>query len=414
MPKMTRAQFLSLSALAAPAWAIARPWQTLAQTADDVRARVAEIIKAYDSQGIHRTATDTDNQSGRWLLDQATRAGGQARLEPFPLERVDIRAAVLRGDGRAIDGLPFFDGTFTDGIGLTGRLGIPAALTEFALVRLDQAAISSEGQSIAALRRSPSHKAIVAVTEGGTPGLSPSNAVAFAKPYGVPVLQVGSEHQAWLGAQAESGAVLSLLILAERTPATAQNVVVTVPGQREDLPPLVVMTPRSGWWHCASERGGGIACWLEIIRALSAARPVRPALFVASSGHELGHHGLDAFVKARESLVKNARAWIHLGANIGAANGTPRLQSADDAIEREALASLESAGAPVPQRAARGSVPGGEARNIHLGGGRYISMLGSGPRFHNEKDRWPDAVNVDAVAHFAQAFANLALELTRT
>ena len=48
------------------------------------------------------------------------------------------------------------------------------------------------------------------------------------------------------------------------------------------------MTPRSGWYSCASERGGGIACWLELMRTLNGRAP-RDVLFVASSGHELGH-----------------------------------------------------------------------------------------------------------------------------
>jgi hypothetical protein len=78
-----------------------------------------------------------------------------------------------------------------------------------------------------------------------------------------------------------------------------------------------VMTPRSGWWWCTSERGGGLACWLEIMRATRAANPVRDVLFVASSGHELGHVGLDAVIERRPGLLPAARAWIHLGAMYG-------------------------------------------------------------------------------------------------
>ncbi len=409
---LSRAHFLRLTLGAVPAWLLARPLTAATQAADEAqRARVSDVIRAYDLQGIHRTATAVDNQSARWLLDQATGAGGEARLESFTLGRVDITAAILRAGGRTIEGLPLFDSTFTEAAGLTGRLGPPSALAEFALVRLDQAGISSEGQSIAELRRSGSYRAIVAVTDGGTAGLSPSNAVAFARPYGVPVLQVGSDQQAFLGTLAESGAPVTLLVVADRTPSTAQNVVVTIAGQQRDLPPLIVMTPRSGWWHCASERGGGLACWLETVRAVAASRPMRPVIFVASSGHELGHYGLDAFLRTRSGLVKQASAWMHFGANIGAAGGAARLQSSDDAIEQIAMTSLESAGATIRQRVPRGTVPGGEARNIHVGGGRYVSMLGSGPRFHSEKDRWPDAVDVDAVARFSQAMAGVAVRL---
>src|SRR5262249_55595717 len=159
--------------------------------------------------------------------------------------------------------------------------------------------------------------------------------------------------------------------------------------------PLVVMTPRSGWWQCASERGGGLACWMESIRAVGAAKPLRPVIFVASSGHELGHYGLDAFLKARPRLIKNATAWIHLGANTAAAGGQMRLQASDDEIEEKMLKALGDATATVRQRAPRGSVPAGEARNIHVGGGRYVSLLGSGKFFHMQQDRWPVAVDAD-------------------
>jgi hypothetical protein len=57
-------------------------------------------------------------------------------------------------------------------------------------------------------------------------------------------------------------------------------------------------------------------------------------------------------------------------------------------------------------------VPGGEARNIHVGGGRYVSLLGGSPFFHNLADRWPEAVNVTAVAQFAAAVSDVATTLT--
>jgi hypothetical protein len=171
------------------------------------------------------------------------------------------------------------------------------------------------------------------------------------------------------------------------------------------------MTPRSGWWHCASERGGGLACWTEAIRAVVSARTQRTVIAIASSGHELGHLGLDRLLDGRRSLVKEASAWIHLGANIGAARGTPRLQASDDEIEGLAAAALSNAGAEVRQRVPRGTRPGGEARNIHDGGGRYLSLLGSGPFFHNMADRWPAAVDLPAVTRFCQAFAELATTL---
>lgn len=411
MATLTRSEFLRLGVSASAGWWLARV-DASAQH-DDRVSRAASIISEYDAQGIHRTATEVDLRSARWLADQAARAGADARLDTFPLNRIDVRAAFIEAEGRRADGLPFFDGGFTDAQGISGRIGPPESGFPVALVVLDSAGISSEGRSLDAIRRSAKHAGIVAVTEGARPGLSPSNAGGFAAPFGLPVLQIGTDDHLWLRDLTARGLPVRFVADASRASVEAANVVATVPGRQPDLAPLVVMTPRSGWFHCASERGGGLACWLEAIRAVSAAKSPRTLVAVASSGHELGHYGLGRFLAARPGLVKSAAAWIHFGANIGAAGGTPRLQTSDDAIEALAGEALANAGVLVRQRVPRGTRPGGEARNIHDGGGRYVSILGSGPFFHNIADRWPASVDVAAVARFGDAFAALAVRLAQ-
>jgi hypothetical protein len=408
----SRGEFLRLSGWAS-AGVVLRRLEVLAQN-DSGAARAAAVIQQYDSQGFHRTATDVDRRSGQWLADQARRAGGEATLEAFDIRRVDVRGAFVEAESRRAEGLPFFDGGFTDAAGITARIGPPEARLPFALVVINAAGISSEGRSIQALRTSTVHRGIVAVTEGGHEGLSPSNAVDFHNPYGLPVLQISTEDHLWLRDLTARGLPIRFVCDAARTPAQASNVVATVRGRQADLPPVVVMTPRSGWFHCASERGGGIACWLDAIRAVAAARPARSLIAIASSGHELGHFGLDAFLAKQAHLIKGAAAWIHLGANIGASGGAARLQASDDAIMAMADEALAKSGATIAARVPRGTRPGGEARNIHDGGGRYISLLGSGPFFHNVEDRWPAAVDLTAVSRFSDAVASLAVRLANS
>jgi hypothetical protein len=367
----------------------------------------------YQLQGSHRTATDIDSDSGQWLAGVASRIGAEVTPRRFTLDRVLLKACFVESGGTRREALPFFDGGLTTADGILGRLGLPDSGAPIALVTLDQPAISSEGQSIAALRRSPGLRAIVAVTEGGMPGLCPSNARSFVKPYGVPVLQVSSSTKDWLTGLMESGSELHVVADGARVNAAADNVLATIHGRRQELAPVVVMTPRSGWWQCASERGGGLACWLESLRAVAQARPDRTVRFIASSGHELGHLGLESFLHEEPALIKSAAGWLHLGANIGAAEGRMRLQSSSDEIEALAVAAMQKAGARVDGRVPRGTVPAGEARNIHVGGGRYVSLLGSGPYFHNPLDLWPYAVDVDAVTKYAAAVAELTLALAK-
>jgi hypothetical protein len=375
-----------------------------------VQQRIGAVIRAYEEQGFHRTGTAVDELSAQWLAGEIRQIGLAPMLEAFTLSRVDVVAASLVVNGRRIEGLPLFDGGFTGAAGVAGRLG---ALNGDAPIGLCECAPNAqEAGALGEARRSNRHQAIVVVARGARPGFCPSNADSFLHPFGPPVLQVASENAAYLTDCARQGAEAVLTAQAGRTPATASNVVTAIAGSDKSLAPLVVMTPRSGWWNCASERGGGLACWLEIMRALHAARPARDVLFVASSGHELGHIGLDDFIARRPGLVAAARAWIHLGANIGAAQGPGNhLQASDDAMEQPVADAMTQAGLAIDHRLPRGAVPRGEAFNVHQGGGRFISIIGSNDLFHNASDRGADVVDLNVIERFAGAFAAAATAL---
>jgi hypothetical protein len=328
-------------------------------------------------------------------------------LEEFSLSRVDPLHASLKVNGRKIDGLPLFDGGFTDAAGVVGKLGNLNSDAAIGLTAIPPNA--AQTGALGDARREDKHQAIVVITRGRRPGFCPSNADSFLRPFGPPVLQIASDEAPFLADCARQGAKAVLTAHAERVQAKAFNVTTVVPGTDEGLAPLVVMTPRSGWWWCASERGGGVACWLEIMRTIRAARAARDVLFVASSGHELGHLGLDAFIDRRAGLVPAAKAWIHLGANIGAAYGPGNnLQASDDEMESAMTEAMTKAALAIDGRLPRDAAPRGEAENIHRGGGRYISIIGNNDLFHNTSDRGADAVDVKIIERFAKAFGMVA------
>ena len=404
MSRLTRKEFLRLALAATPMAALPRLAFGQAGGTDAVRReRIADVFRMYHLLGSHRTATAPDNETAEWLAGEVSKRGAECTPRQFALDRVELRAAFLEGGTARREGLPFYDGAF----------GLPGSGAPIVLVTLNQAAIGSEGRSIAALRRDPALRGIVAITEGGMPGLCPSNAVDFLKPYGAPVLQMSSTAKEWLGGLATSGSDVRLVAHAERRKAQATNILATVRGRRPELPPVVLKTRGSGWYQSVAERGGGLACWLETLQAVAEAKPERTVRFVASSGHELGHLGLEMFLHDEPALITSAAAWLHLGANIGASDGQTRLQASADDIEAVALDAMRIAGARIDTRVPRGTVPGGEARNIHVGGGRYISLLGSGPYFHNPFDLWPQAVDLGAVVKYAAATVELTLRLAR-
>ena len=117
--------------------------------------------------------------------------------------------------------------------------------------------------------------------------------------------------------------------------------------------------------------------------------------------------------ETRHELIQQAVAWIHLGANFGAAvGGAPRFQSSDEEYRQLGLTAMSRYGRQPARETVPGDRPAGEARNIFDGGGRYFSLLGGNGLFHHPDDRWPDAVDVGAVAAFARAFTDIAVELS--
>jgi hypothetical protein len=401
MAPITRREWLALAASSAAA---------AQSSTSEVQRRISRVIRDYEQQGIHRTGTEVDRNSGEWLMAEVRACGLEPARETFALSRIDPITAAVSIPGNRIEGLPLFDGGFTSADGVRGRLG---ALGSDADIGLTESAPNTSGAgAIGEARRQNRHRAIVLVTRGGRPGLCPNNAESFLNPYGPPVLQASSEEKSRLDDLAKAGTVVLVTTHVKRTPAEAFNVAAKISGANPSLAPLVIMTPRSGWWTCASERGGGIACWLELMRALLDTKPARDILFVASSGHELGQRGIEVFAERRPDLVARARAWIHFGANVGAASDPGNtIQASDDEMDTLLAASMTAAKLNIDRRVPRGTVPGGEAGVVHRGGGRYVSIIGRSALFHNPADRGAEAVDVEVIARFATAFTELARTL---
>ena len=352
----------------------------------------ATWLKAWDSHGPHRTGTPGDRAGADWLAREATTLGAQVSIETFMLGRIDPVDAWIECDGGRIEGVPVFDSPSTPPEGVSGPL---------ALLPLSPWAVYTPDYQAA--RRGTAHAGLVIVCQGSRPGLGLLNAERFRDPYGCPAIQV---------AAMPDTPPRRLVSFYRRTKAEARNVVVTLPGHDGDKPPLVVMTPRSSWWNSTSERGGGLVCWLETLRALLRIRPARDVVLTANSGHELGHLGLDAFQARRPGWERpDGALWVHYGANIGAMGGALSVQSADAPLREAMRRALTAGGQPPDTMAPPEQVPNGETRDIHRAGGRYVTLVGSNPLFHLPGDRWPHAVDVPAIERIAAAAASLACEL---
>jgi hypothetical protein len=379
--------------------------------------RLAEVIEDYDAQGNHRTGTPADDASARWLANRIEGAGAEPSLESFTVSRIDPLSCYVRIGDRRIDGVPLFDATFTSAEGERGTLGPIGSDAEIGLAETEPSRLTEPGSEVRRAGilevRHAKHKAVILLTQGTRPGLFLLNASAFKAPFGPPTLQVSSAEAGWLKVQAQQRAEATLVAHVVRTEAQAFNVTAHIAGSDPHLAPLVITTPRSGWWQCASERGGGIGCWLEVIRALASGSPARDCFFVAMSGHEISGLGADAYLDRRKELPTRALAFIQFGANIGAPRQPNLVQASSDTLEHWAVAAMEREGLTVNRKASRSATPFGEAAVFKRTGGQYVALVCDNDAFHNPADRWPDAVDVAVLARYASAFAKGALELAR-
>jgi len=387
-----------------------RPMAKDATAFFDAAARRAECwLAEWDAQGVHRTATAGDAAGADWLAGEAAALGAAVSIEEFALDRLDPVAAFLEIGNERIEAVPAFDAPSSDRAGVTGRLGLVGGDADLAVAELSPRAVYSG--EFERLRRLGDNRGFVIVCSGESPGMGLLNAEQFREPYGVPTIHVTSEAGAAVRQAAALGVPARLVAHSRRARARGSNVVIALDGASGAEPPLVVMTPRSSWWQSTAERGGGIVCWLESLRAVLAVRRARPVIFTANSGHELGNQGLDDFVARRPGWEERA-SWVHYGANIGAAGGALSLVSPNDDLRQ--LATLELARAGQSHLMAPTTlVPSGETRDIHKKAGRYLTLVGTNRLFHLPQDRWPEAVDLGAVTRIAAAAARIVLELAR-
>jgi hypothetical protein len=373
-------------------------------------SRAAGWLRAWDSQGTHRTATPGDAQGAEWLLESARSLHVPVAAETFAIARLDPVTAFLEIGDLRYPAVPVFDAPATGRAGLDGPLGQIGSAATIGVVELSPWTVYTEAYYI--LRHTPRHRALAIVCNGKHRGMGLLNAERFRVPYGVPAIHLDSETRDPVFAAAAKGASVRLVAHSVRTPAEACNIVVTIPGRDRQRAPIVVMTPRSSWWHSTSERGGGLVCWLETLRTLIANPPTCDVVLTANSGHELGHLGLDDFCARRPGWDQPGGAiWIHYGANLGAVGGTLSVMTGSHDLRDAMAAALRESGQPPDTLVPETQVPNGETRDIHRAGGRYLTLVGSNPLFHLPQDRWPHAVDGPAVARIAAGAAAMVAAL---
>jgi hypothetical protein len=364
-------------------------------------------LMAFDNITDHRTASSGDLATSHWLSAACTDAGSQANLLEYPFARRTVtRASITLPDGREIEGLPLFDSPDTPAGGTTGSavaLGTSGTIGVCRFAPQDGHPLTRRLHSA---RSNSQHQVIVAISAAADvmPGLAVLNAEHYGAPFGPPVLQIASHAGADIDDAVGSNKPLTVRIESRWESVNATNVDLTIHGRDKSAAPIVIMTPKSGWWTCTSERGGGIAVWLACMRRFSDAPPRRTVHFTANSGHELGHLGMRRYLNSHQHLLSEAQFWVHLGANFASLDSRLLIQ-ADHANRLALLAgALARHGMSDHDVLPDGARPLGEARDIHDGRGRYLSLLGSNRWFHHPDDRLQSSVDPGRIAAIVDAF----------
>jgi hypothetical protein len=376
-------------------------------------------VKAYAALGEHRTGTAGDRAAAAWIERALKAAGYQVERQGFDYPVFDLEAAEVELVDRRIAGFPLWTpraGAATAPLSTEPRKGAVAVLgfpfgTGHAL-------------EVSGVWRKPVQAAIdagavgvVAITENPLGELVAFNCAPNMAPWPIPVVAVAGRDGAAVLAAAKAGAIAKLRIAGAMRAGRADNVVARRPGPGK---PLILSTPRSGWFACAGERGSGIAIWLGLARHFAARRDLNLVLS-AASGHEFDGYGGHVFAEHLAPKPDEARGWVHIGANVAAYDfamvegkvtrlGRPqpgrRLAVSETLLPaaKAAFAGQPSYERPIDIDVA--SAPGEIAEYQRRGYKPLATLVGSHPLHHTRRDL-PDVTGPELLEPAARGLAAL-------
>jgi hypothetical protein len=361
------------------------------------------LLEEYDALGEHRTAGPGDNATSPWLADKLTRSGYQTSQPSFVFDLFEPDRSEITVADQKISLFPAWPVVETSGsTAQLAPIDAPDIAGKIAVIAFDHKVYTWAqpqcGEPVqAAIARGA--KAVLAITEGPTGDIIALNAIPSRHAWTVPVLLAPGREKARLMDAATHGCQAMLISTGKRTPnAKATNVMAHRPGNGKTI---VLSTPKSGWFHCASERGSGIAIFLALADWL-ARTSTADIMCIATSGHEIDGTGGREFLTNGAPTPDRTRLWLHIGANVACstvtfADGKPILEDKPSAARRITVsASLlpvvqkAFAGQPgydTPQDAATSEAVGEAAIFRDAGYNPLLGLVGLSPLFHTRIDR---------------------------
>lgn len=381
----------------------------------DGTALYAEVTR-YALWGDHRTGSAGDMVATGGLQAALVAAGYDVQRQWFDLPVFDLKAAMVRAGGQAFEAFPLWMPQAGAAAGPLSQSADRGAVVLISMPYGTGAALETS-----ATWRKPVQAAIdagaagvVVVTEHPLGEFAAYNCAAAMPPWPAPVLGVAARDapalRAMIGQRAE------VAIVGTTRAGRSNNLIATNRGSGR---PLMVSTPKSGWFRCAGERGSGLAIWLGLARRFS--KSDRRLVFVAASGHEFDGYGGKLFAEHLAPKPAEARGWVHIGANVATydfaiAGGkltrldrpqAGRLAAASEALlpaARKAFAG--QLGYESPRDIDKEQPPGEIGEYQRRGYGPLFSLVGTHPLHHTRRDL-PDVSGPELLEPVARSLAQV-------
>jgi hypothetical protein len=363
----------------------------------------ADVVH-YASFGSHRFGSAGDRATADWIASELQAAGFDVAFQPVVLGRqYFVDRATAEVDGTTFEATPFWwppedkaSFRLTAPIAREGEAAGKVLLVELPYDRGAYLGPAHRAAIAQAAARGPA--AILLMI--GNPGDDrfAYNVTQEDQPWPMPVMVVAGKDKGVFDHAIATGAPVTFDVAGhyERN-VGGRNVIARLGAGKG--PVIVASTPMTGWYSCVCERGPGIANFLALARTVAAEKLPGDFVFVATAGHEIGHGGMELFLKQGAPAPKDTLAWVHFGASNACyawttgPQGFVRDDKVDDALRAivlspsaQALIGETFAAIPANRFVAEKQAVG-ELRDVHAAGyPNFFGMAGLHRFFHTPAD----------------------------
>jgi hypothetical protein len=363
----------------------------------------ADVVR-YASFGSHRFGSPGDRATADWIAGELQAAGFAVEFQPVVLGRqYFVDRASAEADGTTIEATPFWwppeDKSSFHLAAPMAREGDVAGKILWVELPYDRGAYLGPEHRAAIAQAAARGPAAIVVTIGN-PGDDrfAYNVTQEDKPWPVPAVVVAGKDRGVFERAMASGTAVTLDVVGRyQQNVVGRNVVARLGAGKG--PAIVVSTPMTGWYSCVCERGPGIANFLALARMVAAEKLPGNFVFVATAGHEIGHGGMELFLKQGAPPPQDTLVWVHLGASnacyawTAGPQGFAREDRVDDALRSIVLSPSatvlvgENFAAIKANRFVAEKQAVGELRDVHAAGYQnFFGMAGLHRFFHTPAD----------------------------